>query len=175
MSAIMSWLQQQQYVEQVEWLSRRCWALTQAGRDFSLASAMKPLKRKTAQRLLNEFLERCRSLPLPDSPYLYVVHNAILFGSFLDERRATINDIDLAVGLKPKYQGAEKYEAECRLFQKHRIHPSSDKSLTFAEDLTVKFLKNRSNYFSFTSTTDPILEKDIPKRVLYRDGVEEKG
>jgi DNA-binding IclR family transcriptional regulator len=77
--------------------SSRCYCKTQLGCRFSLASAARPLTRKTAERRLAEFIERVRALNANDY-YLYRVRTVRVFGSYLTERDR-INDIDIAVEL----------------------------------------------------------------------------
>jgi hypothetical protein len=49
-----------------------------------MASAARPVFRKTAERVLAEFLERAKEIKESDT-YLYMVNRVIMFGSMLDK------------------------------------------------------------------------------------------
>jgi len=83
---------------------------TLAGSAFSQASAARPLTRKTAERKLDEFLERVREVNRDDR-LAYRVRRVVLFGSYLTEQER-INDVDVAVELEKRYLG-EEGEAVC--------------------------------------------------------------
>ncbi len=162
MKTVLQWLERQEYIRPLKGNPRRRWAMTTEGRFFAEASSLEPLPRGEALSLLDGFLERCRSLRQPDSPYVYVVQEAILFGSLLDENRSTVNDIDLCVVLRPK---PEHWEEE-----KYKLERSMEPM-----ELTVDYLRGETVYFHFNMLNEPIFDKDIPKKVLYQDGVEQTG
>ena len=147
---------------------RPVFATTIAGNAFKMASAAKPVKRATAERVLREFLERVRELPTRDE-YLYVVDRVILFGSMLDEQRETVNDIDLVLGLEHKHP-ARRVELD-RAYSDAAIERGrnfrSDLEYLFAAELdTKKFLKKGSRLLNFHRPDDEILTQ-VPQRVIY--------
>jgi len=74
--------------------------LTCHGQNFANASASKPIHRKTAERVLAEFIQRMERVN-GVSEYLYRVEIAILFGSMLSDVER-LGDVDVAVKLEPK-------------------------------------------------------------------------
>lgn len=81
--------------------------LTNCGMRLAHASAAKPIHRKTANRLLNEFVERLHTVNAT-SEYLFQVNEAVLFGSMLSDVDR-LGDVDVAIDLQPKvcYLSAE--------------------------------------------------------------------
>jgi hypothetical protein len=69
--------------------------LTIKGRALGMATAAKPIKRATAQRLVSGFLQRVEDVN-NDPDLLYWVDEVIVFGSFLTES-STLGDVDFAV------------------------------------------------------------------------------
>src|SRR5258708_31111170 len=84
--------------------------LTLLGRSFSLASGGRPLSRSTAQRKVNELLQRVAKINEGDH-FLYVVRRVLVFGSFLSDSQ-TLNDVDVAVGFTPRHGGKESQRAQ---------------------------------------------------------------
>jgi predicted nucleotidyltransferase len=82
------------------------WSTTIKGNALAMASAAGPVLRKTAERLLAEFLDRVKEVRESDT-YLYRVKRVILFGSMLDQDRSHVNDIDLVVELVHKVKDRE--------------------------------------------------------------------
>ena len=67
---------------------------------LAYASAAKPIHRKTADRLLSEFMERVHAVSATPE-YLFWVSEAILFGSMLSDVKR-LGDVDVAVTLESK-------------------------------------------------------------------------
>ena len=74
--------------------------LTNCGMRLAHASAAKPIHRKTANRLLNEFMERVHTVNAT-SEYLFQVNEVVLFGSMLSDVDR-LGDVDVAIDLQPK-------------------------------------------------------------------------
>lgn len=83
-----------------KWNGRRAFRLTIKGQALANASAARPLHRKTAERLLGQFLERVQRVN-STSEYVYRVEHVVLFGSMLTDIDR-LGDIDVAVQLQPK-------------------------------------------------------------------------
>lgn len=144
------------------------WELATKGVGLKLASAARPIKRATADRLLKELLERVEIVN--DSPeYLYWVVEVIVFGSYLDPKRLTMSDIDIAVGLEAKEKDRKKHVALCR----YQVEAEVSGYLNLFDELyysfykTLKRLKNRSWGISIHTTDDPILKTGIPTKKVY--------
>jgi predicted nucleotidyltransferase len=85
----------------IEASGKGTWAVTQAGRTFSAATAAKPVRRATAEKGLAEFLERMTQVN--ENPYLLAeATRVVLFGSMLKPEVERLSDVDLAVELVPK-------------------------------------------------------------------------
>jgi hypothetical protein len=73
---------------------------TPAGRDLGFATGHKPIHRKTADRLLDGVARRARELnDDPDVPYW--VRELYVFGAYLDPKLDRIEDLDVALDLRP--------------------------------------------------------------------------
>lgn len=79
--------------------------LTRQGEILTNASAAKPIRRKTAERVLAAFMERVKVVNAT-SDYLYRVNEVILFGSMLSDVEQ-LGDVDVAVNLEPKVSDVE--------------------------------------------------------------------
>ncbi|GGH00137.1 hypothetical protein [Silvibacterium dinghuense] len=82
--------------------------LTCHGQNFANAPASKPIHRKTAERVLAEFMQRMERVNAT-SEYLYRVDTAILFGSMLSDVER-LGDVDVAVNLEPKVSEEVAFE-----------------------------------------------------------------
>lgn len=89
-------------------LGGRMIELTMKGMALAAASAARPVSRKTAEKVLAEFLSRCETVNA-DLQYLYRVKKAAVFGSYA--RGATsLGDVDVYVMLEPKESDADRHE-----------------------------------------------------------------
>lgn len=157
------------YIERKEFDRMRCWSTTLMGNGLGLATAAKPINRDTAQRIIKEFLERCRKIN-DDPYYLYKVTKVVVFGSFLSDVMH-VNDVDLGIELEPKERESDKHMALCG--ERSRIARTSGRSFSnIVEDLfwpqreVILFLKARSRAISLHHE-DPILAQ-VKTRVLFR-------
>ncbi len=71
------------------------------GRRFGIATASPPLSREKATRLLNELIERAKSINGNDD-LVYYVENLCVFGSYLSEVEI-LSDLDVGFKLVQKY------------------------------------------------------------------------
>src|SRR5262249_24552201 len=83
--------------------------VTVAGRRLVVASAVRPLTRRTADRVPERFLERVRAVNA-DSYHLYRVQQVQVFGGYL-ARHERLSAIDFAVKLIPRYLNPERLVA----------------------------------------------------------------
>lgn len=82
------------------------WSTTIKGNALAIASAARPVLRKTAECVLAEFLDRVTEVRESDT-HPYRVKRVILFGSMHDQDRSHVNDIDLVVELVHKMKDRE--------------------------------------------------------------------
>ncbi len=146
--------------------------LTLLGRSFSLASGGRPLSRSTAQRKVNELLQRVAKINEGDH-FLYVVRRVLVFGSFLSDSQ-TLNDVDVAVELTPRHGDKQVQRAH----EDKRISHAIDTGRRFSNFLqqicwpqheTLLFLKSRSRAIALHTTDDAIL-KQAKARQIYPAG-----
>jgi hypothetical protein len=79
---------------------RKVFQVTNRGQALANASAARPIHRKTAERVLAQFLERVQ-LVNSTHEYAYRVEHVVLFGSMLSDIDR-LGDVDVAVQLQPK-------------------------------------------------------------------------
>lgn len=147
------------------------WRTTLKGNALGLASAVPPMSRTTANRVVEQLLERVRHVNA-DSYYLFRVKKVVVFGSFLSEKEK-INDVDIGVYLQPKESDADKHVALCRERTMLAVHQGRTfntylDELTWAEREVLKFLKSRSRAIGLHHG-DPILER-VETRTLFEEG-----
>ncbi|MFZ0303742.1 MAG: hypothetical protein WAL75_13715 [Terracidiphilus sp.] len=82
--------------------------LTNYGHDLANATGARQICRKTAERVLTDFLERVRKVNAT-SQYLYRVQDVILFGSMLSDAER-LGDVDVAVNLAPKVSRSARFQ-----------------------------------------------------------------
>jgi hypothetical protein len=82
---------------------------TSEGNAVAQVSNARPIKRETAQKALDEMLQRVKQVNL-EREYLYSVEKVVLFGPYY-EGAEKIKDVDVAVELSPKERNAEKLAA----------------------------------------------------------------
>jgi len=85
------------------------WRNTSKGNALACASAAPPLLRQSAQRKLDELLNRVRFVNSPECEFLYWVGEVVLFGRMLTQK-ARISDVDLSVRLDRKYKRGDLLE-----------------------------------------------------------------
>ena len=85
------------------------------GNALALAKAGRPVSRATADRVLQEFLDRVKRVN-EQSELAYIVESVVAFGSYLTDR-TKLNDLDIGVELTRR--GKEKATDE--KLQKERI------------------------------------------------------
>ena len=164
------------YIEHVGFYKKRkMWRKTLKGSTFSLASAAKPVLRKTADSILAEFLARVQTVN-SDSNFLVKVKKVLIFGSYLNQA-PKINDIDIAVELvwkenHPKIKGKNK--ADVAVEHARNAAKKGRRFSTYLDELCwpdheVKlFLKARSRTISLHTTEDKILDK-VESKLYFSD------
>jgi hypothetical protein len=83
------------------------WGATLKGSALALATAAKPIRRRSAEAILERFLERVHTVRI-DPTFLWRVERVDLFGS-LAAARETVNDIDLGIELRRKEEDIDPY------------------------------------------------------------------
>ena len=100
-----------EFIEELDrdrWDGRRIFRLTIRGQALANASAARPLRRKTAERVLTQFLERVQRVNNAQE-YVYRVEHVVLFGSMLSDNDR-LGDVDVAVELQPKVDESNAFQ-----------------------------------------------------------------
>jgi hypothetical protein len=132
------------------------------GSALANATARKPVKRAVAAQNLNALIERAAEVNAnPD--FLFWVDRLVVFGSFLDESKSVVGDVDVAMALTRREEDGDRFIelAQARATQAElygRTFSSFLDRLGWAEMEVRRFLKGRSNVLSFTTIDDQVLE-----------------
>jgi predicted nucleotidyltransferase len=147
------------------------WYVTTIGNSLAEANAGKPIKRKTAERLVKQFLERVERIN-DSGEYAFQVKQVIVFGSYVSDN-PDLGDIDFAITLKPRYSEQDKQQAienerRKKALEAGKSFKSFLEELIWPQEEVRRILKNRSPYISLH---DPEYEKEIlettPTMLLY--------
>lgn len=127
------------------------------GNALRCASAARPIHRKTADKVLHQFLERVQQVN-SDPYYLYKVREVQVFGSYLSDKQR-ISDVDVAVDIQPKFEYSRQRELEeerIRLaYRKGRQFRNYNRELEFPRNEVEMFLRNRSHSLSIHKIHEP--------------------
>ena len=131
----------------------------------------KKVRRATAERALQEFLERCQQVR-GRSDLLYRVGRVRLFGSMLTDA-TTVSDVDLVVELEPKEPDHKKHVALERPqvdaeLENGRRFSNFSQQLCYPRDRVLLFLKARSRVLQLIDPHDQVLEH-AKQHVVYED------
>ena len=167
--ALVSELLRLGYIETSDIWEGKHYHITLAGSTFALASAARPLTRQTAERKLDEFLDRVRAVNA-GTTFAFRVRRALVFGSYLTDQER-IDDIDIAIELAPRENDPEKRKAanEARIRAAHKAgrHFSNviNECMWPTEEVYL-FLKSRSSAILLYYMDHEILQQ-TKTRVIY--------
>jgi predicted nucleotidyltransferase len=169
-------LERMGYIEPGRVLDRQqLWRKTLKGSTLGLASAAKPVTRKTADRIFSQFMDRVKRAN-SDPYFLIKVKKVVLFGSYLTNT-PRVNDVDVAVELTWKEDHGEVLKKNKAQLALDRAHEAEKKGRTFStiidrlswpEDKVKLYLKSRSRTLSIHSITDQILDQ-VEHKVVFSD------
>ena len=149
------------------------WLVSVKGAALAHASAAKPLLRSTAQKRLEEFLQRVLIIRDSDA-YLCKVSKCVLFGSMLS-MVPTVNDIDLGITVVRKTQNYDEFERARKLRIEQleaggKVFSSYWDEMFLPEHEVMLFLKNRSRAIALVDyeQNKQVIEAG-PHRLLYSD------
>jgi hypothetical protein len=170
--ALMEALEAGGYVQPYE-LARsgsRRWQLTQKGKVLAAASTAPPIHRRTADRLLREFMERVEQVR-EDSELMFAVGRVIVFGSYLTPKDR-LGDLDVALDLRPRPSQEDQFDWAARRIdqaveQGRRFDNLADR-YTWPEVEVLRLLRARSRALSIQQlqNLDEVFE-GVPHVVLY--------
>ncbi|MCU7512355.1 MAG: nucleotidyltransferase domain-containing protein [Ignavibacteria bacterium] len=139
------------------------------GRRLAKAYATKPLHRSTADKKLQEFLQRVKEVN-NNNYYLYRVTKVILFGSYLTDKER-IGDVDIAIELEHKIidpvlrKNADIGRYHLAIKNGRQLNSMLD-DIFWPYNEVVLFLKSRARSIDLTDTSDPVLEETKTKVLL---------
>lgn len=158
---------------QVQQKRPKLWSVTLKGGGLANATAAKPIRRATADRVLSAFMERVHEVNRNDY-YLFKVTRVVLFGSYLSDKEM-LGDVDVAIDIKRKQEDWEEHQRLSR----QRIAEAKDRGRVFewwyAEDMwpeneTMLFLKSRSRALSlYTWEIDREMIEATNHKTLYEE------
>jgi predicted nucleotidyltransferase len=146
--------------------------LTSKGLALAGASAAKPVSRKTAERVLQEFMDRVGRIN-ESASYLYTIDSVVLFGSFLSPA-SHLNDVDVAIRLVPRIDDPGEFQVAYRL-RNEQAQRSGRKFRSFFDHVAwpteeiFLFLKSRSRTLSIHGMEDLSQLDGVQYRVLIGD------
>jgi len=148
--------------------------LTTKGYALAHATAARPIRRKTAERVLEEFLARVEAVNR-DPELLFSVGEVWVFGSYM-RQGDELGDVDLAVEFVRRTSDRSRFEE----LHRARIARAKEAGRTFATVLdelhwpryeVELLLKSRKRSISLHDLDQHrVLLKEQPHRVLYADG-----
>ena len=153
----------------IEASGKGTWAVTQAGRTFSAATAAKPVRR--------EFLERVTQVN-EDPYFLAEATRVVLFGSMLKPEVERLSDVDLAVELVSKEMDRDL----ASLKNRQRAEELADQGRSFRNSLewaavwyleAFRYLKGGSRVISLAHySVEKTFVLAVPHRFLIRAGTD---
>lgn len=158
-------------VRDVEWPDDELWNNTEKGNALANASAAKPIKRATADKLYQQFLERVKLINAADE-YAYKIKKVILFGSYLGDS-SDVGDIDLAIELELRSDDpdtrSEMMAQRVRVAEEAgREFASTWQRLSWPTQEIFLLLKARSRAISLHYIEDDILKRpETIQKVVY--------
>ena len=175
-NSLINELNRRGYIEPARiYKQKQFYRKTLKGSALGLASAAKPVTRKTANRIFSEFMDRVRQVN-SDPSFLVKVKKVLVFGSYLTDA-LRINDIDIAVELTwkenhPLVLNKERSQLAIDLSaiaeQRGKIFRSFIDRLEWPQQEVKLFLKSRSRALSIHSIHDEILNR-VEYRVVFSD------
>lgn len=147
------------------------WKNTLNGNSLAMATARKPITRQTAERLLNEFLQRVKEINACVD-YAYYVKQVVVFGSYLSDS-PNLGDIDLALWIEHRYsdmrERSHNHSQRINLaLQNGRKFKTFWAEFCWPRTEVMRFLRNRSPFISIHDLKDEgILSTSIPIKVLF--------
>jgi hypothetical protein len=141
---------------------------TSEGNAVAQVSNARPIKRETAQKALDEMLQRVKQVNL-EREYLYSVEKVALFGPYF-EGADKIKDVDVAIELSPKERNAERLAAASKK-QADEAEAGGKRFKSFADkrawsrNRVLAFLKGKSRALSLYELNADILAR--PHEIVF--------
>jgi predicted nucleotidyltransferase len=142
------------------------------GNALAVAKAGKPVSRESADRVLQEFFDRVKSVNRR-SDLAYGVESVVVFGSYLTAR-TELNDLDIGVELtrRGKIKATDERlqkESMARAFANGRRFGNLVEELFWPRTEVLRILKNRSRTISFCEWESLFRMPGLRYRVMLGD------
>jgi len=150
---------------------RHFWENTIKGNAFAMATTARPVKRRTADRVLSQFLDRVATVNAR-TDFAFSVKRVVVFGSYLTQAEK-LNDVDLLVDLIPRNSNQEKQQAlersiRAQACKRGRHWGNMVDQLIWPLTEVQLFLKNRSRTLSLHYSDHALMAKTEHK-VIFED------
>ena len=142
------------------------WLATARGHPLAMATAARPLRRATAQRLIEEIVERARVIN-GDNEFAYRVQRLVVFGSFLAGAERP-NDVDIGCCLVARFDGEKQRVVEDERRKKKGWFTNTSECAVWPKMEVLKKLKSRSRGLSVQEIGSLGME-NIDHRVVFSD------
>ena len=142
------------------------WTATTKGYALAAATAARPLRSETAQRLITQAIDRAKSVNR-DSTLAYRVQLLVLFGSCASGK-VRPNDVDIACKLVTRFDGPKQKISEDRRRSSKGEFANVSEWAVWPKLEILKRLKSRSRGLSIQELQDWILES-TPHRIIFSD------
>ena len=158
------------YIEASEGF-QEMWRTTMQGNAVANAKAGKPITRRTADRLIEEFLTRVNEINACDD-YAYRVVQVVIFGSYLSDS-PTLGDVDLSIELSHRCDDPQEHERNWEARIQHALQEGRNFQTFFAqqcwpEQEIWRILKGRSRGLSLHDEKhERVLSRPIPSKILF--------
>lgn len=155
------------------------WRTTRKGNALANATARKPITRRTAERLIQEFLHRVREVNACDD-YVYRVKQVILFGSYLGDS-LSLGDVDLSLVLEFRehdpHQRDKQIEARInQALRNGKRFQNYTNQIFWPYTEVFSILKGHSPSLSLhDDQLEQVLSQPIPSKILFDATVDEKS
>lgn len=127
---------------------------TAKGRQIACAKFVRRLTRAQADSLFEAFMKRVREVNRSND-FVLEVSELVLFGSYIDEQRNDIGDIDLAMSLKKKAKFQTWGVGRCADYTDRRFSlPYRLECWDIPDYAARRFLRARSPYLQFQHMED---------------------
>jgi hypothetical protein len=132
------------------------------------ASAAKPITRKTANSVLQEFMKRVDIVNIRDT-YAYTVESVVLFGSMLSDKEL-LGDVDVALELQhavPDREGFDQWREYryCIAMNNGRRFGTTLERLAWPRTEVLLYLKSHSRGLSLHSLEDLVAMDEVQGRI----------
>ena len=145
-----------------------CWEVTVKGKALASATAAKPLRRATVDRLVSELLGRVREVNR-DGQWAHKVETVVVFGSVVTQKLRP-SDVDVACSLRPRWHDSQRqdlHEQERRELRRSRF-ASTIEWAYWPEFEVLRFLKSRSRGLSI-HLFDGWIRENTTYEILYEE------